>query len=70
MSQQTRDADIYRSAGALFRRYGREAPTIADMQATDELRNGDMEAYRRWKRIVLVIDVMLVGDSTDDVVLH
>lgn len=49
-------ADIYFSADRLLKKYGRDAVEVAVMQADQSLAKGDMEGYRTWKRIVLVVD--------------
>ncbi|MCW8835947.1 MAG: hypothetical protein OQJ99_06235 [Rhodospirillales bacterium] len=63
---QATDSDIYRSASNLLKRHGKDAATIATMWADDYLKQGDLDAYRRWKRVVLLVDVMLVGDDFPD----
>jgi len=54
----TRTADIYEMADSLLRQHGRDAVLIANMRAGESLNSGDMDAYRTWKRLVMLVDGM------------
>jgi len=62
-SKTTAAADIYLSADKLLNEYGRDAVAIATMRAEESLGQGDMEGYRTWKRIVLVVDELTACTS-------
>ena len=50
------DAEIYQSADLLIEEHGLYASSIATMRAGELLIDGNMDGYRMWKRIVMVID--------------
>jgi hypothetical protein len=54
-------ADVVLSAERLIKRHGHEAALVAEIQAGQSLRNGDMGAYRTWKRIELMVDSLSGG---------
>jgi len=54
----TKTADVYEMAGALLRQHGRDAVLIANMRAGESLNSGDMDGYRTWKRLVMLVDGM------------
>ncbi len=63
-------AIIYRSADRLFRRHGRDAMVVAEIRAAWFLGQGDMNAYRMWKRIILVMDTMFSTAPPEGTPLH
>ena len=48
-------------ADTLLRRHGKDAAMVASMQAGEKLSKGDMEGYRTWKRLVMLVDGMMEG---------
>ncbi len=50
------DLDIYRSAQALIKRHGKDAPIEAAMQAVAMLGKGDLDGYAVWKRILRAVE--------------
>lgn len=50
------NADIFYTANKLIDRYGLDAVTVAGMKAEELLNNGNMDGYRMWKRVGMVID--------------
>ncbi len=48
----TSDLDIYRSAQALIKQHGQDAPIQAAMKADAMLDKGDLGGYAAWKRIL------------------
>ncbi len=51
----TSDLDIWRSAQALVKRHGQDAPIQAAMRADAMLEAGDLDAYAVWKRILRAV---------------
>ncbi len=56
----TPDLDIYRSANVLIRRHGEDAPIYAAMRADAMLDKGDLDGYAVWRRILRVVEGLLV----------
>lgn len=54
------DADIYQSADQLIEEHGLDASSIATMRAGELLIDGNLDGYRMWKRIIMVIDNVAV----------
>ena len=54
-------ADIVHSANTLIRQHGPDAVLVAEMRADRLLGQGDMEGYKTWKRIELVVDGLTGG---------
>ncbi len=52
----TSDLDIYRSAQALVKQHGEDAPIHAAMKADAMLETGDLDGYAVWKRIVKAVE--------------
>ena len=52
-------ADIRRSAKGLMELHGRDAVLVAAMQADDQLFEGDLDGYHKWKRVGLVLDELM-----------
>ncbi len=71
MEHQTiTDADIFRSAGNMIKRHGQEAVIVADLRANELLSRGNMDGYRMWKRIILVIGELSTSAPSDDTWIH
>ncbi len=49
------DLDIYRSAQALVKQHGQDAPIHAAMRADAVLEAGDLDGYAAWKRILRAV---------------
>ncbi|MEQ8165183.1 MAG: hypothetical protein RIC93_03795 [Alphaproteobacteria bacterium] len=64
------DADVFHTANKLIERYGQDAVTVAVMRAEALLTSGNMEGYRMWKRVGMVIDDMCTAGAPDHVNLH
>ena len=54
----TSDLDIYRSAQALVKQHGADAPIHAAMRADALLDKGDLDGYDVWKRILRTVRVL------------
>lgn len=54
-------ADVVLSAERLIKRHGHEAALIAEIQAGQSLRSGDLAGYRVWKRVELMVDSLSGG---------
>ncbi len=52
----TSDLDIFRSANALVKRHGQDAPIEAAMRAVAMLETGDLDGYAVWKRILQAVE--------------
>ena len=52
------DIDVFRSAGALIKQHGDDAPLLAIKRTTEMLDAGDVDGYAVWKRIVDAIKDM------------
>ena len=63
-------ADVYRMADVLLRKHGKDAVLIANMRAGEMLNTGDMDGYRTWKRLVMLVDGMTEEDLPDGTPLH
>ena len=50
------DLDIYRSAQALIKQHGQDAPIKAAMRADAMLDKGDRDGYAVWKRILGAVE--------------
>ncbi len=46
------DLDIYRSAQALVKRHGQDAPIEAAMRADAMLERADLDGYAVWRRVL------------------
>ena len=53
------DLDIFRSAQALVKQHGQDAPIHAAMRADAMLEAGDLGGCAVWKRIVKVVEELL-----------
>ena len=50
------DLDIYRSANALVKRHGEDAPIEAAMRADNMIAKGDLDGFAVWKRILRAVE--------------
>ncbi len=50
------DLDIYRSAQALIKQHGQDAPIEAAMRADAMLEAGDLDGCAVWKRILRAVE--------------
>jgi len=57
--EELSNAEVYEMADTLLRRHGKDAVIVASMQAGEKLNAGDMDGYRTWKRLVMLVDGML-----------
>ncbi len=53
------DLDIYRSAQALIKQHGKDAPIHAAMRADAMLEAGDLGSYAVWRRILRAVGELL-----------
>ncbi len=60
------DLDIYRSAQALIKQHGQDAPIHAAMRADALLEKGDLDGYAVWKRIVKAVGELLSKERPDE----
>ncbi len=63
-------ADVYKMARDLLRKHGKDAVIVADMRAGEMLSAGDMEGYRAWKRLVMLVDGMTETELPQGINLH
>jgi len=63
-------AEVYRMAGVLLRKHGKDAVIVANMRAGELLIAGDMDGYRTWKRLVMLVDGMTDQESGLGMPLH
>ena len=52
----TSDLDIYRSAQALVKQHGEDAPIHAAMRADAMLEKGDLDGFAVWKRALRAME--------------
>ncbi len=52
----TSDLDIYRSAAALIKQHGQDAPIHAAMRADAMLEAGDLDGVATWRRILRAVE--------------
>ncbi len=55
----TPDLDIFRSAQALIKQHGEDAPIHAAMRADAMLGKGDLDGCAVWKRILRAVEALL-----------
>ncbi len=68
--EELSNAEVYEMADTLLRRHGKDAVLVASMQAGEKLTNGDMEGYRTWKRLIMLVDGMMEGGAPERERLH
>ncbi len=66
----TSDLDIYRSANALVKQHGEDAPIRVAMITDAMLNMGDLGGVAVWKRIVKAVEELLSKDRPDDAMLQ
>ncbi len=59
------DLDLYRSANALMKRHGADAPIHAAMRADAMLDKGDLDGYAVWKRILRAVGALQETEPAD-----
>ncbi|MCP5372948.1 MAG: hypothetical protein H6907_14575 [Hyphomicrobiales bacterium] len=64
MKTNLKDSEIVRSATQLVKRHGRDAVIVAEMHAEELLGLGDMDGYRLWKRLAMLVDGLLPQENT------
>ncbi|MGY8991891.1 MAG: hypothetical protein ACKVHL_09915 [Rhodospirillales bacterium] len=64
------DADVFHTANRLIKRYGQDAVTVAGMRAEELLTTGNMDGYRMWKRVGMVIDDMCAATAPEGANIH
>ena len=52
----TSDLDIYRSARALIKQHGQDAPIHAAMRANAMLDKGDLDGFVVWRRVLRTVE--------------
>ena len=63
-------AEVYKMADVLLRKHGKDAVIVANMRAGELLIAGDMDGYRAWKRLVMLVDGMTDQEPWDGAPLH
>ncbi len=64
------DLDIYRSAQALIKQHGEDAPIHAAMRADAMLEKGDLGGYAVWKRILRAVEELQGAASKTGEAVH
>ncbi len=64
------DLDIYRSAQALIKHHGPDAPIHAAMRADAMLDKGDLDGYGVWKRILRAVEELQRVVPKSDEAVH
>ncbi len=64
------DLEIYRSAQALIKQHGQDAPIHAAMKADELLEAGDLDGYAVWKRIIKAVEELLSKDRPTGVTVQ
>jgi len=64
------NAEVYKIADTLLKQHGKDAVIVATMRATDLLNSGDMDGYRTWKRLIMLVDGVLDEESSIISSLH
>ncbi len=62
--------DIYRSANALVKCHGQDAPIRAAMRADAMLEAGDLDGYAVWKRILRAVEELQTAEPGPGVEVH
>jgi len=68
--EELSNAEVYEMADILLRRHGKDAVIIASLEAGKKLNTGDMEGYRTWKRLIMLVDGMMEGAAPNRECLH
>jgi len=64
MKSNLTDSEIVRSATQLVKRHGKDAVIVAEMHAEELLGLGDMDGYRLWKRLAMLVDGLFPQQET------
>ena len=70
MNTHPSNSDILQSASKLAEVHGREASLIAELRADELKTQGNLDGYRMWKRISLVVDELLSNGEPDTNLFH
>lgn len=62
--------NVLRMASGLMRQHGHDAVTVATIEAEKRISKGDMDGYRLWKRVEMVVDEMLTTGPPDARLVH
>ena len=66
----TSDLDIYRSANALVKRHGQDAPIEAARRADAMLERADLDGYAVWKRILHAVEALRRDSPAPGMLVH
>ncbi len=66
----TSDLDIYRSAQALIKQHGQDAPIEAAMRADAMLEKGDLDGCAVWKRILRAVEELQAKEPKPGEAVH
>ncbi len=69
-SEHLSNAEVYEMADSLLTRHGGDAVIVASMRAGERLNAGDMEGYRTWKRLAMLVDGMIEMAPPENESLH
>ncbi len=64
------DLDIYRSAQALVKQHGQDAPIHAAMRADAVLEKGDLDGYAVWRRVLRAVEELQRTEPASGEVPH
>ncbi|MHA1598878.1 MAG: hypothetical protein ACTSV1_09165 [Alphaproteobacteria bacterium] len=64
------NAAVCKMADDLMRQYGKDAVIVAALRAGEMLNAGDVDGYRTWKRLIMLVDGVDVEDQPGAVNLH
>ena len=64
------DDEIFREADMLLQRHGHDAVDVAETRANKLLVEGNLDGYRMWRRIILVMDDIIAFGPPEDAVIH
>ncbi len=64
------DLDIFRSAQALIKQHGQDAPIHAAMRADAMLEAGDLGGYAVWKRILRAVEELQAAKPKSGEAVH
>ncbi len=59
------DLDIYRSAQALLKQHGADAPIQAAMRADELLEAGDLDGAAVWRRVLRAVEELLRAERSE-----
>ena len=70
MQTHPSNADILQSAHKLAELHGHDASVVAELRAVELKDQGNLDGYRMWKRIGLVVDELLSNGEADPDLFH